>query len=330
MSTLAQLAAETKVWMPEIDPLACQTLVQRAYRDIRRSRDWSFLKQNGVWFAPSVISSGTCSVTFLSTQVVFDSVAAPLLNAVAITPQPEQPLTLRQFRVTGGPIYNIIAWNGVNTATLDRSYTEQTLPSTSYMVYQPFVQAPSSDFKRWLSWVDPLNNYRFRYRNLFWTQAEVDKRDPARQSYSIPIAIASHDYVTLPGTNPPVVVPRFEAWPHPVQQIGYVIQYMINGDSVTLTTPLPSQVTDETIMARARYYGNLVVAGQPNVDVKVKAFHMAASRQAEAEYVDLLNRDRLADTAIWDSTVVSEESGPVLSGPIDSEFLMSHVLYLVE
>lgn len=329
MSTLQQFAAELKSWFPQIDPLACNTLVQRAYQDIRKSREWSFLKKVGVWFAPSPITTGTVAVTFLANTVVFDATAAPLVNAVAVTSPPEQPLTVRQFRVTGGPLYNIVAWDGVNTATLDRPYTEMSAAGGSYMVYQPYVPAPSIDFKRWLSWVDPLNAYRFRYRNLYRTLKEVDRRDPQRTSYSIPFWIATHDYVTLPGDVQQR--PRFEAWPHPVQQIGYVIEYMTTGDiGASLTALLPQQITDQVVMARARHYAHELCANQPNVDVKNKSFHMQMQLRSDAEYADLLNRCKLDDNEIFDASVVEEESGPAISGPLSADFFQDHVVYYLE
>lgn len=329
MSTLAQFAAETKSWFPGIDPLACNTLVQRAFQDIRKSREWSFLKQVGVWFAPSPIAVGTVTTTFLSTTVTCDTTAEPAWQAIQSTNPPEQPITVRQFRVTGGPIYNIVSYNGAREIVLDRPYTEASMSGQSYYLYQPYVQAPAIDFKRWLSWVDPANDYRFRYRNLYRTQKEVDRRDPQRTSYSIPIWIAAHDYVTLPGDTQPR--PRFEAWPHPVQQIGYIIEYMINGDFLWgLNSTLPQQITDQCIVARTRHYAHELVANQPNVDVKVKAYHMQQARANDAEYFDLLNRCKLDDNSIFDSSVIQEEdSGPTLNGPLDADFLQSHELFYI-
>jgi hypothetical protein len=328
MSTLIQLAAEIKSWFPQIDPLATQTLIQRAYQDIRKSREWSFLKKTGVFFVPSIITTGAVTTTFLGSTVVADATAAPLWNAVALTQPPDMPLTVRQFRVTGGPIYNIVAWDGVNTATLDRPYTETGAAGGSYMVYQPYIPAPSIDFKRWLSVVDPLNGYRFRYRNMYWTQKEVDRRDPQRTSYSEPIAMAAHDYIVLPGDTQQR--PRFEAWPHPVQQIGYLIEWMTTGDGFSLTALLPTQITDQCIVARARHYGHELCANQPNVDVKMKAYHLNARKTVDAEYFDLLNRCQLDDNSIFDSRVVNEECGPVLNGPLDADYLQSHVLSYIE
>ena len=135
MGSLAQFASELKSWFSSLDPLACPTLVARAWQDIRKAREWSFLKQTGCVFAPSIITTGTVRVTQFSTQIVADATAAPFWNAVAITQAPAYPLTLRQFRVTGGPIYNIIGWDGTNTATLDRPYAETSASGGSYMIY---------------------------------------------------------------------------------------------------------------------------------------------------------------------------------------------------
>lgn len=329
MGSLTQFASELKVWFSSLDPLACPTLVARAWQDIRKSREWSFLKQEGCIFAPSIITLGTVRVTQFSTAVVADATAGPLWNAVAFTDPPAYPLTLRQFRVTGGSVYNIVAWNdGASTATLDRPYAEPSASGSSYMVYQPYWPAPAVDFSRWLSLVDPINTYRFRYRNLFWTQKEVDRRDPGRFNYSLPIGLAAHDYVTLPGDSQ--ARPRFEAWPHPVQQIGYVAEYMIEGDTVGQTGNIPRQIPDQVVMARARHYAHQVVAQQPNVDVKTKMYHIQQAKVSDAEYYDLLNRAQLDDNSIFDARLVQEDNGPVLSGPLDADYLQSHVVYVLD
>ena len=328
MSTLAQFAAELKSWHSDIDPLATLPLVKRAYKDIRDSREWSFLNQTGSWFAPSIITSGTVHVTQFSTSVVADATASPLWLAVALPAPPALPLTLRQFRVTGGPIYNIIAYDGTSTITLDRPFAEQSATAASYMIYQPYVPSPAVDFKRSLSMVDPINMYRFRYRNLFRTQKEVDRVDPNRQNYSTPIWMAAHDYVLMPGDTQQR--PRFEAWPGPVQQIGYIWEYMTKGDAVLPTDVLPGQIPDQVIMARARHYGHELVANQPNVDVNTKAYHLSALTRVDAEYRDLLNTAQLRDNEIFDSRVVSEDCGPTFSGPLDSNWLQSHELFLID
>ena len=164
MGSLAQFASELKVWMPQIDPLACPTLVARAWQDIRKAREWSFLKQTGCVFAPSIITTGTVRVTQFSTQIVADATAAPFWNAVAITQAPAYPLTLRQFRVTGGPVYNIIGWDGTNTATLDRPYAETSASGGSYMIYMPYGPLPQLIFPVGFQSLIQLNTYGFKYQ----------------------------------------------------------------------------------------------------------------------------------------------------------------------
>lgn len=328
MGSLAQFASELKVWMPQIDPLACPTLVARAWQDIRKAREWSFLKQTGCVFAPSIITTGTVRVTQFSTQIVADATAAPFWNAVAITQAPAYPLTLRQFRVTGGPVYNIIGWDGTNTATLDRPYAETSASGGSYQIYMPYWPAPAVDFSRWLSVTDQINAYRFKYKNLFRTQQELDKFDPNRTDYSLPICLAAHDYVTVPGDSQ--ARPRYEAWPGPVQQIGYVVVYQIEGDSVGLTGNIPRQVPDQVVMARARHYAHQVVAQQPNVDVKTKMYHLQQARVSDAEYFDLLNRACRTDNSLFDSQLVQENIGWTLNGPLDSNWAQSHQYFLID
>ena len=314
--------------------MATLPLVQRAWQDVRNSRDWSFLKGVGVYFTPSPITSGTAQVTQFSTTIVADATATPLWQAIALPAPPASPITLRQFRTVGGPIYSIVGYDGVSTATLDRPFAEQSAAASSYMIYQPYAPVPTLDFKRYLSWTDTVNNYRFRYRNLYRTTKELDRRDPNRQNYSNPIMLAMHDYVTVPGDTQSR--PRHELWPGPVQQIGYILEYFTRGDFVnglplSPTVQFPTQVPDALVMARARHYGHELVANQPDTDIKNKAFHLNALTRVDAEYRDLLTRACLSDNSISDSLVITEESsGPVWSGPLDSDYIMSHDLFVIE
>ncbi len=115
-----------------------------------------------------------------------------------------------------------------------------------------------------------------------------------------------------------------------MQQLGYVCEYTIEGDTVGLTGNIPRQVPDQVVMARARHYAHQVVAQQPNVDVKTKMYHLQQAKVSDAEYFDLLNRAELKDNEIFDSRLVQNDMTPTLSGPLDSGFLQSHVLYVLE
>ena len=325
MSTLQQLAAELKDWLPGIEPLACLPFARRAYRDVRNARKWSFLMVQGQFFVPGQITAGTVTTTQFSASIVFDATAAAALNAVALPAAPQPTLTQRQFRLSGGPIYNITAWDGVDTATLDRPFAESSVSGLSYMVYLPWVPAPVADFVKFLSIADPVNDYRFLRRNLYRTTQEVDRRDPNRQAFSIPIWSASHDYTTLPSG---VVVPRFEWWPHPIQEINYNVAYQIRGELADTAT-IPSQISDATIIARARFYGYSMMITQPGVSREQVSGLVQAQRTVSAEYADLLQRDKVQDDEIFEQNVFEFEGESNLSGPIDSLYLQSHDLFIV-
>jgi len=325
VSTLQSLAAELKSWFPGIEPLSLPPFARRAYRDVRDSRKWSFLMRNGSVFVPSQITGGTVTVTQFSASVVGDATAAPFWVAVALPAAPQPALTQRQFRVGGGPIYNIIAFDGVNTITLDRPYAEGSMAGQSYMIYLPYVPCPAPDFVKWLGIADPINDYRIRRRNLFKTRAEVDRRDPNRSAFSIPIWIASYDYTTLPNGQ---VVPRNEWWPHPVQEIAYNVGYQVRGDLAD-SDPIPAQISDATIIARARFYCYSFQITQANVPKDQISGIVQAQRMVTAEYADLLQKDKRNDDDIFEQLIFENEDEPTLSGPIDSDFAQSHDYFWV-
>jgi hypothetical protein len=307
-----------------MDPVACLPFVRQSYADIRKARKWSFLKRNGVLFAPSVINSGTVTVTQFSASVVADTTAAPLLNAVVTTQAPAQNLFSRQFRALGGPIYNITAWNnGTRTLTLDRPYAEPTVAAASYMVYQPYQIAPATDFNGWFSLYDPINDYRFRKRNLYRTQAEIDRRDPYRQSFDWPLWLAFVDYTSTGA-------PRYEMWPGPISQITYIVEYHVRGDAVQDGDTLPAQVSDQLIISGARMYAMQFLSTQENITPARLNAIVAQQNQCTAMFGKLLTDAKRDDNEISETTVEEIEDEPVLSGPLDANFLMSHDVFWVE
>lgn len=332
MSTLNQLAGQLKGWFPAMETLSCLPFVQQAYKDIRKSRKWSFLRTNGILYVPQQITSGTVTTTQFSPTVQFDATATAALAAIGLTPAaPQSPLTLWQFRVTGGPIYNITAWanntpsGGLSQATLNRPYTETGGSGLSFQVYQPYQPAPTADFDGWLSCVDYTSGYAFRRKNLFRTQNEVDRRDPYRQNFAWPIWMASLDYVVINGAN----TPRYEMWPHPVDGRAYVVEFWVRGDTVANTDVLPAPISDELIIARARFYGYQFLATQENISKDRAAAIQGQQRYVDAVYKDLLATAKNDDNNVFDSRVYESEDDLTLSGPLDADFLMGHDIFLL-
>src|SRR5271169_6135804 len=124
-------------------PLA-QTLVNRAWKNIRDMRLWSWLVSLDDIEAPTIITNGTVTVTQNSNQVLMDATAKSALLAVALSNPPLASPTLgqgRQIRIgvtgSGGPIYNIIAVDSTTGyLTLDRNYADSSGSGQPYFVYK--------------------------------------------------------------------------------------------------------------------------------------------------------------------------------------------------
>jgi hypothetical protein len=309
-----------------MDAVACLPFVRQSYADIRKARKWSFLKRNGVLYAPAAITSGTVAVTQFSSAVVADFTAAPLLNAAMTVSAPAQSLLFRQFRALGGPIYNITNWNnGTRTVTLDRPYAEPTVAAASYMVYQPYQIAPATDFDGWFSVYDPLNDYRFRKRNLYRSQAEIDRRDPYRQSFDWPLWLAFVDFIGTGATSP-----RYEMWPGPQSQNSYMVEYHVRGDAVLDGDTLPAQISDQLIMAGARMYGLQFLATQENINpVRLSAI-TSQQTQCAGMFGKLLQEAKRDDNEISETLVDETENEAVLSGPLDANYLLQHDVFWID
>src|SRR5690242_15467666 len=116
-----------------------QTIINRAYKDLRRKNLWSFQLFEGNWVSPNLLNTGTCTVTQGSATVQFDATAsAAIIAASGAGPFPTT-ITQRQFRIDTSTIYNIWGYDatgGVVTLTLDRPYTDASGSSQAYMIYQ--------------------------------------------------------------------------------------------------------------------------------------------------------------------------------------------------
>jgi hypothetical protein len=196
----------------------CKTLVQRAYKDVQGRYIWSFLW--GLWpiYTPAPISAGTFTTTLGSNEVTADANAS-----AAITGLPEFfPVTVRQFRVGQGTIYNIIAADyTVPTAvvlTLDKIYVDPTVGAGQvYSILGVYYNAPVSDFLWWESITDPQSGYTFK---TTLTREYVDRVDPQRFQAGWPIGVIP--YQVNPWAGNFYGYPMYEIWPAPLNGYTYV------------------------------------------------------------------------------------------------------------
>ncbi len=276
---------------------------------------------------PNPLTNGSATFTFGSTSVVPDPFQAGPTWLAQAQPSPPMPsITQMQFRITGGPIYNIVGFNPTdNSIILDRPYAEPS-GTGSYMIYMVYVPALAPDHQIWLSWVDPQNDYRIRRKNLYRTKAEIDRRDPNRSSFSEPIWVAANQYANING----VQYPRFELWPGPQQQLAYNVEYTIRGADIPTTQLLPGIIPDELVILGARVEGyEWVLTNNDKISPARASAIRSAMGQAQAKFNDRLWRVKQNDNDIFDNQVFERDDDPQFSGPLDSDYLQSHDVYLI-
>lgn len=306
-------ANELMGYVPSFSFLLAQKAVNRAWRDIKESRLWSFLMLEGSIIVPNAITAGTVAVTQYSDQVTGSAAALAAWTGV------QNPLiTQRQFRVLTGPVYSIIAFDDVNgVLTLDKPYMGITQAVATYQIYQCYYEAPVADFLRWITVTDPTTPRNFKLR---WDRAKVEKMDPQRTSMSFP-------YVLMPfKTNAATNVPIFEMWPHPLTSLGLLTMCQRRGtDFVLPTDALPPQIPEDLLMTRARmkaYQWAIANVGRyPELRGVSWVFVL---QEAGKEFAGMLQKIHVQDEETFSQNFIVPDNSESYIGPIDANFMQSH------
>ena len=232
-----------------------KTLVNRAWKDIRRKSLWSFQLFEANWVSPAIINAGTVTTTQGSNEIVFDATASAAITAIALYSTFPTPLLQRQFRVGISTIYNIWAYSadantGIVTLTLDRPYTDTGAADQAYSIFQCYYMAPYQDFLTWINVRDIIN---FNDLSLTTTRKEIDLRDPQRTIFYLPTHVVYYQQWQNPDYN--YGMPTFELWGVPQYQLVYQLYGIRKGtDLVADQDNLPPAVGEDCVMALARMY----------------------------------------------------------------------------
>lgn len=294
--------------------LLAQRHVNRAWREIRDSRLWTFLLSESLIIIPAAVSAGTVNLVQFATTVTLDAAAQAAVAGLA-----NPIITLRQFRVTGGAgvIYNITGYDpGTGIMTLDKQVTDATNAAQGYQIYQCYFPAPSSDFLRWVSIYNPYQGY---WLKLHYTRREFDMRDPQRASFGSPYYCSAYKF---DANN----VPMFELWPHQTAQM--TLQTILQRRGTDFATPTeapPAVISDELLSAKSRvkaYEWAIANTGTfPELRGIDWRFLMA---QAMGEYKAELNRIKKADEETFLQNYVIPVDPTAFLGPIDAKYIQSH------
>ena len=253
---LGDMIGDLQGTVPGMDATLARTVLNEAYADVRRLSGWSFQFGETGFTVPGALGIGTVTLTFGSPTVTGDSNAS---TAWAAAGQYGSLLTQRQFRSGGvsgaGTIYDIIGYNGTNTLTLNRPFsdplTSLTAPVTGqgYSIYQPYITAPVADFERWLSVFDMANA---GWLNVRGDRREVGRDDPQRQIFTNPDRLLGLGQDTRAGSSTPGWQ-RYELWPGPQNQFLYQAWFLRFGaDLVNLSDTLPIGIPESMVKAKAR------------------------------------------------------------------------------
>jgi len=311
--------SELMGYVPKMSVQLSQTMVNRAWKDVRESRFWSFLIGYTVLEAPGIITAGTANVTQYSLNVTLDATAS-----AAVTGLSNPILTLRQFRQAGGQIFNIVAADFTNpnavVLTLDQPYIGATNATATYQIYRCYYTPPSSDFKKWSSIICPAQAYSFR--SVAWTRKEIDRVDPQRASQGQPYYMATYGVIKV-GSD--TSIPAYEMWPHPTSNFGYFAAYEKAGkDLVKNSDTIPAQVSSETLMYKARYFAYEWAEANKGRHQELQATNWLALRSTvNRDYAEALASDQLRDEEIFLQNWVTHDYSNQL-GPLDSNWMQTH------
>jgi hypothetical protein len=265
--SFASMIGELQANVTGTDAAYAATLINEAWGDVRRLGGWSWQLQETGFTVPGALSTGTVTLTFGSPYVVGDSDAVAAWTTVGIGSQYGSLLTQRQFRSGGtsgaGTMYDIIAFDGVSTLTLNRPFSDPltslsaAVPTQEYFIYQPYIVAPVKDFRRWLTVYDIANCGSLNVRG--------DRKaipgpggDPQRQIFTNPGSLLALGQDSRgQGTATPSSTlgwERYELWPGPQNQFLYQAWFVRHGaDLVNLTDELPIGIPESMVKAQARY-----------------------------------------------------------------------------
>lgn len=292
------MIAEQRGCVPGYSSLLARTHLNEAWRDIRNMTGWSFQHGHGGFGTPSVINGGTVTVAFGSNTVVGDATAAALWATGSV---PGSLLTQRQFRVGAGTIYNIIAYDGASTLTLDRFYFDTAAGTNlGYAIYQCYYAAPVSDFMSWEAVVDINNSIDLVASGSKKFADFANQFDPQRQIFSNPGSLLAFGQDSRLNSST-LGFQLYELYPQPQAQYAYQTWFMrLGADLVLPTDTLPFPITEHAVKTAGRvkaYEWYLLNRDKndprgPQSDSAIQFAMGAAAKEAAGQLKDLRNLDR--------------------------------------
>jgi hypothetical protein len=328
--------------IPGLPSLHAEQLVNRAWGRILDFRiPWSFnVVADAQLWVPAAIVAGSVTVVNGSSQIVVDATAATALNAVAFANPPLASPSLgigREIRigtVSGistptGPNYPIIAWDGVNTLTINRPYGESSGVAQSYQVLKCFYTAPSLPFDPgttpdqklilYLSLTNRFSGYSISGSRLRFNQMQFNQIDPQRGGQG-------DSYVTGNYGRNELGQPVFEFYPNPANvSIVYSATYVTRWPDLTYTQDLPQmpyQLRDCLMFKSKSLGGDWALAHVGEMQALQSVNWVAYIQRQENEFKESLLQCIKVDDEIMPIKAWLNSSSFMF--PLGGQFLQSH------
>ena len=339
--SFVDMSSELVGRLPGLSPFLADTFIQRAWREIRDARQWSFLQDDCAVVCPTQVVAGTVSITQFSDTVTCDATASAALLAIPLP----SPLTLTALQIrfggTGnaasvGQVYSITDYDDSTPAavvlTLDRIVVQATDATSGYQCYRAYIKPTVDDFLNWTSFVDMTNGWNL-WKN-FKSQG-FDARDPQRMAQGLAYYMGA--FKGNPGSQPR---PQYELWPHPTSGQVFYGRFQRQGEDFLTSAEVPSPIVPESlIVERALGYHGYRWAAEnvgriPQLKGPNYAQLMLESRNAYEKALVTAKRNdneqQLQDVSNRGHGLIHVGGGArgMVNFPIDSNFMQAHLINL--
>lgn len=323
MATFLDLYSELTAQVRVLDVGMAMKCTNRAWTDIGKAYEWSWLRAQAALSAPDEITTGTVAISQFSRDLTFNAAATTVLDAVGLN----IPLTVRSIKIAGGSPYQIASYTSGGTATLDPngpSYQEATETAATFQIVRCYYGPPATDFGRWISIRDPINFYDLAFgANL--TQELLDLYDPQRSITTQPRGLFTAYSVREVDANGATTSfsPRWEMWPHPTIACGYQVTYRRrNGDFVNDDDSLPDSISDDLVIWGAKVHAYEWAESQRgNQPLLAQTNWVNLMGIAQAKYKEALRDEIKADRNAYPNLCVATRRRFGFASP---DWLQSH------
>jgi hypothetical protein len=304
--TVEQIWRRVLLHCPQATAFLAKNWVQTTYNRLCGRKPWSFLRAESQ-FLINASRSGTVDVVYTNATVTGGTLVFASTDIG------------RQFRVSFGPPYTIIAVNTVlNTATLDEPWGNVTATATTGKIFDAYVTLPY-DFGAFIAVLDTQNAWQL---HIDRTQDELNFWDTQRSATGTPWALVSRRLST--GIAAQLGRVQYELWPYCMSQKRLPYFYYKAPQTLLDTDYLQGSFRDRTDLILT---GALIEAAKwpgPSAEKKNPYFNLQTAQMLAADFEQQANALETRDEEIYITWLETVNFARLPFAPVDSNFMRNH------